>query len=235
MRAIDYLFKCSYKFNIEFSLPINTNKGAVIVETRNIKDFGLIVKNHLYFLPKDYGLTVFHSNANERYVKDQLHDVIRVNYQNIGEANLSASGYNTLLTSKHFWSIIPYQKVLIFQMDSLLLRNGVEFFEAYDYIGAPWYHIGKEVGNGGLSLRSKKMMLDIINHVQYKESIHGNEDVYFSKLIKSVGGIIASTEVAAHFSVETMYYDRPIGIHAADKWLTKQQLETIYTNSISEF
>jgi hypothetical protein len=51
---------------------MNSNKGAVIVETRQVKDFGLIVKNHLHFLPPHYGLTVFHANKNTNFVQNEL-------------------------------------------------------------------------------------------------------------------------------------------------------------------
>ena len=232
MRANEYLIRAKSHFDRTYSLPIYPNKGAAIVETRCMKDFGLIVKNHLFFLPKDYGLTVFHSNANEEYVKYELRDVIGVNYQNIGSATLSESGYNSMLTSNHFWSLIPYEKVLIFQCDSLLLRHGIEQFEQYDYIGAAWKHIGNEVGNGGLSLRSVDVMKRIIATVPYIQSIHGNEDIFFSKRIKSAGGFIASNDVANMFSVETTFYPYPVGVHAADKWLTNEQLSTIYNNSL---
>lgn len=234
MNQTEYIHKISHKIDREYLLPINPIKGSVIVETRKVKDIGLIIKNHLHFMPAYYGLTVFHSNMNSEFIKNELNDIVGVNYANTGETHLSATAYNYMLTSEWFWKLIPYQKTLIFQADSLLLRTGVDLFEGYDYCGACWDHMGKQVGNGGLSLRTNELMKQIIKKFQYNPNHHGNEDVYFSKNIESFGGIKPSCEVANHFAVETMYYDRPIGLHAAWKFLSKNQMDTIYTNSIKE-
>ena len=234
MNASQYLQTIKSKIDREYLLSMNSNKGAVIVETRQIKDFGLIVKNHLHFLPSHYGLTVFHSNKNTNFVQNELEDVAGVNYVNMGDSHLNEMAYNFMLTSEWFWKLVPYQKVLIFQVDSLLLRTGVDLFEGYDFCGACWKHINKQVGNGGLSMRTNDLMKEIIRKFKYNPVHHGNEDVFFSNNIESFGGIKPSCEVANHFSVETMYYDKPIGVHAADKWLTREQLTTIYNNSINE-
>jgi hypothetical protein len=234
MRASDYLQKIKDKLRPEYRLDIMPKKGAVIVETRQVKDLGLIVKNHLHFLPNDYGLTVFHSNLNRDFVYKELKDISGVNWINIGNNHLSETTYNYLLTSDYFWKMLCYEKTLIFQTDSLMLRNGIDLFERYDYIGAVWKHIGKQVGNGGFSLRTNSIMKEICKAEKYNHIAHGNEDIYFSNRIEKYKGKKASADVAQMFSVETMYYDRPIGVHAADKWLSKTELETIYTNSLNE-
>lgn len=234
MNAITYLNTIKEKIDREYLIPIETAKGAVIVETREVRDFGLIVKNHLYFLPPHYGLTVFHSNKNEGFVHNELESITGVNYVNTGSTHLNSIAYNYLLTSEWFWKLIPYEKSLIFQVDSLLLRKGVELFEPYDFIGACWSHINKQVGNGGLSLRTNELMKQMINKFKYNPNTHGNEDVFFSNNIDSFGGLKPSCEIANNFSVETMYYDKPIGVHAPEKWLKPEQLNTIYTNSLNE-
>ena len=58
-----------------------------------------------------------------------------------------------LLTSVWFYEQInaTANKILIFQTDSCLLKEGIDKFIDYDYIGAPWAHYNNEVGNGGFS------------------------------------------------------------------------------------
>lgn len=172
------------------------------------------------FLPKDWELVVFtgHNNAfaqaelvgfNARFIK------IHVNH-------LNASLYNKLLTSLDFWNVLNYERVLIFQHDSGLLREGITEFLEYDFIGAPIKHIKYPALNGGLSLRNPKKMIEVIEGLKYNETIHGNEDMYFCNHMK-----VAPIEEARKFSCETMFELGTLGFHAIEKWLTKQQVLTI--------
>jgi hypothetical protein len=82
----------------------------------------------------------------------------------------------------------------------------------YDYIGAPWYNpVGKDdlrVGNGGFSLRSKKLIeacKEISKHLDSK--LIGNEDMFICQYSKEVlentyGIKFAPVKLAAKFSVE---------------------------------
>lgn len=145
----------------------------------------------------------------------------------------SANDYNNLLTSVKFWSEYQhYEKVLIFQSDSGLLREGVEEFMEYDYVGAPWKknapwsRLDRAGGNGGLSLRCPKKALNLINRLPY-DPRYGNEDVYFTHYLEKVGGKVAPYEVCKKFSVETEYQLGTFGYHAIDKHLSPSQCDTI--------
>lgn len=233
MTIPEYIQSLKPTINRPYSVPTDAKKGAVIVETREIKDFGLIVKNHLHFLPKDYGLTVCHSYDNEKFVEEELKDIIGVNWLVIGSMEMNNANYNKLLTSSYFWNLIPYEKCLIFQADSLLLRKGIERFETFDYVGAPWLNnaMPKLGGNGGLSLRSKSKTLETINKFHFNQGAHGNEDVYYSMNLK---GNKADKNIGMQFSVETIYFPKPIGLHAADKYLKPEQISEILTKSLEE-
>lgn len=196
-------------------------KGAVIVETRNLYNLVEIIENHMKYLPDDWGLTIFHSSLNEQVLKNNF---IGVKFVNLLVDTIDNMHYNKLLTSVSFWEEVPYDKVLVFQSDSMLLRKGVEDFLEWDYVGGPWkFQI--HGGNGGLSLRSKKAMIDVINSVDYDKSIHGNEDVYYSNFIEGV----APREVCEKFSCETIFKLGTLGYHAIDKWLTEEECSQIKT------
>lgn len=91
----------------------------------------------------------------------------------------------------------------------------------YDYIGATWwYKDGKNVGNGGFSLRSKKL-LDIISELDIKDC-HPEDDVICRRLrpmLESEYGIKFATEdVANRFSIEAFNspdntYNGQFGFH----------------------
>lgn len=137
--------------------------------------------------------------------------------------------YNEVLTSVEFWSkLLDYDKVLIFQHDSMLLRKGIQEFMGYDYVGAPW-KFQDHGGNGGLSIRNPKAMLACIEKQPWNPKI-GNEDVYFSNLLKDMPEYkLAPREVCRKFSCESIFQLGTLGYHAIDKYLTDEEVIQIKT------
>lgn len=178
--------------------------GAVIIDNRPI-DLNWLFEFKLK-IPRDWG-----------YMCIKNHGVRTLN------------DYNKLMTSRHLWESIPFDKVLIFQQDSDLLRPGVEEFLEWDYIGAPW-QFQQHGGNGGLSLRSKEMMLRIIDGKPYEgPGVDGYEDVYFSNNMERFGGKLAPREICKKFSVESIFELGTLGYHAIDKYLNHDQVKQIKT------
>jgi hypothetical protein len=75
----------------------------------------------------------------------------------------------------------------------------------YDYIGAPWWYIdGMNVGNGGFSLRSKKLHF-IVGNDRNITKRHPEDDVIcrqYRKHLEGYGLTWAPEEVAREFSIE---------------------------------
>lgn len=125
----------------------------------------------------------------------------------------NANGYNNFLLS-NFSSYIETDYFLVVQYDGFAVDKmqwSNDFFN-YDYIGAPWIDKGSKfrVGNGGFSLRSKKLQLAI-----EKEKLkllpnkkHGlNEDRIIcdyarKRLEKKYNINFANIEIADRFSFE---------------------------------
>lgn len=198
-------------------------KGAVIVETRLIPNMECIIEKHMSFLPPDWGLTIFHSPLNETILKGCFPTA---NFVNLGFNFMTEHQYNDLLTSAEFWNKLPYDKVLVFQTDSMLLREGIEEFLKWDYVGAPW-KFQLHGGNGGLSLRTKSVMLDIISRFKFLRGYYGNEDIYFSNFILKSSHKIAPRSVCSKFSCETIFELGTLGYHAIEKHLTIEQVNQI--------
>ena len=133
----------------------------------------------------------------------------------------SARDYNSVLTNPAFWRGCRYDRVLIFQHDSGLLRHGIEDFLEYDFIGAPIANIPGCM-NGGLSIRNPEMMY--ITCVNYKYDHSCNEDVWFCNHLK---GNLPTKEVAQKFSVETIFGLGSLGYHAIDKYMTINEIDLI--------
>lgn len=134
--------------------------AAVIVETRNFEGFGTIVRDHMKFLPEGWALEVYCSDDNEAFLQQELEGMVYNIHAGYTVAN--TMDYNKILMSKEFWSYLTkYERVLMFQTDSEILRSGIEEFLMYDYVGAPWT-VKTRGGNGGLSIRNPKAMLEAI-------------------------------------------------------------------------
>lgn len=112
---------------------------------------------------------------------------------------------------------------MVIQFDGFILnpQEWSPLFLHYDYIGAPWpvhNHGSYNVGNGGFSLRTKRLA-DYIAKQHYdfsKEKIH--EDVYVCRkmrpMIEKEGMHFAPDSIASHFSAESYLYRYPtFGFH----------------------
>lgn len=136
----------------------------------------------------------------------------------------SAREYNSVLTNPAFWSGCRYDRVLIFQHDSGLLREGIEEYLEYDFIGAPIKHMPGYM-NGGLSIRNPKLMLEICKDNPYNGQI--NEDCYFVENLRKMSAKLPDLKTAKMFSVETIFGLGSLGYHAMDKYLTNTQVNQI--------
>ena len=137
--------------------------------------------------------------------------------------------YNEILCSIEFWSrYVDYDRVLIFQHDSMLLRDGIEEFLEWDYVGAPWFEGAawarqdRAGGNGGLSIRNPRAHIEVLEREKYHPS-KNNEDVFFVHRLDNV----APFEVCNTFSCETVYQLGTLGYHAIDKYLTEDEQDRI--------
>lgn len=157
----------------------------------------------------------------------------------------------------------PY--VLIVQYDGFILNpeQWTDEFLKYDYVGAPWlvdnffvdhFKFPKEllgktvVGNGGFSLRSKKLIslcASLVNREFFK--VHHPEDlaicVYDRKFFEDNGIKFAPFEVAKKFSFEGEFgerkdWDGEFGFHGfswtdISKWLEKHPEYSLNNGKIS--
>ena len=190
--------------------------AAVIVDTRRLSLYQVITE-HLFYLPKYTKLYIFSSEDN-RHLQEMLNcefHVVEIN---------DIRGYNKLLKSKNFWNKIKEENILIFQEDSRLLREGIEDFYEYDYIGAVW-DFYPFVGNGGLSFRHKSAMLKVLEVCNPENDI--NEDVYFAWGCNVLKLNLAPVHVANKFSCETQFNLGTLGYHAIEKYLSLEQVNEI--------
>ena len=199
---------------------------AVIIEPRCHKALEFVLENFFTNLSDEWSFIIYHGTENEAFCKDVVKNLSSYNrlvkYVNLYQTNLTGSQYNALLKNLMFYSHIETEIFLVFQTDSIILnKDQLNEFLAYDYVGAPWAAYGW-VGNGGLSLRRKSKMIEII-HAKSSNN-NENEDIYFCHAQHNVPMSVPSFEEAKRFSVETVFHDTPFGIHNAWRYLSVDQI-----------
>jgi hypothetical protein len=177
-----------------------------------------------------------------------------INVIHLNINNLNTTTYSLLLADIKFWNLLHGTKILIYQEDSIIFKNNINDFIKWDYIGAPWPQHQNDtltlVGNGGLSLRTKQCMIDVIhkqniNNISINSSTlinmkHGGlticpEDVYFCKSMETYNiGKISDWNTASNFSTESILNLHSFGGH--NFWLCDPEWkERIYKHNIIQF
>jgi hypothetical protein len=207
---------------------------AVLVEFRCFPHIEFIIRNNILKLGCKWGHTVICGNNNYDYVKnicEQISPKIKVIHTNYN--NLTPSQYSELLCSVDFWNLLHGKKILIYQEDSIIFKNNIDYFLYFDYIGAPWYSEKNDnkcaVGNGGISLRTKDIMIKIIKEISVYDTKFNSdtlkymndtkssfppEDVYFTKNMEDLSiGVLADRDSAFKFSTESIFNENSFAGH----------------------
>jgi hypothetical protein len=206
---------------------------AVIIEPRCHKALRFVLENFFTNLSDEWSFIIFHGTENEDFCKNVVQEINiiqqrAVKFVNLHEKNLNVDQYNLLFKNLSFYSHVETEMFLVFQADSMILnKDQINEFLQYDYVGAPWKAFGW-VGNGGLSLRRKSKMIEII-HAKSSANDTRNEDMYFCHTQHNVPMSVPSFEEAKRFSVETVFYMSPFGIHNPWRWILPEELDALTT------
>lgn len=235
--------------NIEIPEFIQGNKfETVFIEFRKFPHVELLIRNTILKLNNKWSHTVICGNTNYKLMKKICKKIspnikiLKTDYD-----NLKPSEYSKFLASIDFWDLLHGEKILIYQEDSLIFKDNINDFLKFDFIGAPFPKTENDtpnsVGNGGLSLRSKSVMKEVINNISIDEtnledstlnymrltnSYIPPEDVYFSKNMQELKiGIVADWNNAFEFSSERIYNPNSFGGHKF--WLSNSKWKSQLT------
>jgi glycosyltransferase involved in cell wall biosynthesis len=218
-------------------LPVisqNNIYEAVLIEYRCFPHLEFLIRNAIIKLGEKWSHSIVCGTNNYEYMLSMCANispeitVIKTEYD-----NLNQSTYSMLLASKKFWELFAGEKILLYQEDSCIFKSNVEDFLQWDYIGAPWTKTQNDtpncVGNGGLSLRTKQRMIDIIERISIEHTEISShtiaymknakmticpEDVYFAKNMQTYNlGRVADWDSASEFSTELIYNENSFGGH----------------------
>ena len=224
---------------------------AVIVEPRCDPFLVKIIDHFLDVLPTHlWNVVVFHGNMNRIMLEGVFGENGRVRLIHLPVDNLNRELYSRLLLYREFYECIGPEHILIFQTDTCLNAKNIGFLDkllGYDYVGAPWskkvvsltepkkHNI---VGNGGLSLRRKSSMIKVCQLIEKKPKYQYLWGYHEDQVITSIlhSGLVAgpvkmpSHDIARKFSVESVFYPEPLGIHQAWRWLSTKDFAKLRAN-----
>jgi len=198
---------------------------AVIIEPREHPALEFVLQNFNDNLSDEWQFVVFHGNKNIEYTQkicDKVFKKDRVKLVNLGIDNLTISEYSGLFYNNILYDNISTETFLIFQTDSIICskyKDTINEFLDYDYVGAPWAN--GDIGNGGLSLRKKSKMLEIVEKCKNKKvgDNYINEDMIFFNGCNVVELNKPNFDKAKKFSLETVFNEKSFGIHKAYAYL----------------
>lgn len=199
---------------------VHTNRttnqqAAVIVETRRAFFLEHVIRTTMKTLGSDWNLHILHGAHNGDHLKERLRGW-NVTFSQLVDANLTPAGYNALLTSKSFWGRFGEPRLLMFQLDTVLLRSPPDSVWQYAMVGAP---CGTDTLNGGLSTRLKAHMIDVLCRAPHRPPGE-NEDVYFTRELRKLSPhMVPHLLDAARVFVESPGWltAEPAGAHGTDK------------------
>jgi len=211
-----------------------TNKKCVLIEPRKHPLLKFVVYNFMWLLaPKGYGLHIFCGTENRDFVEDICKDMNEVSFYTLPYDNLSEPLYNMLLTNPQFYECIDGHPdhILIFQTDTILLKDNVDDYLEWDYIGAAWKHTlhSNRGMNGGLSLRNRNAMIKLLTENPLLRM--DNEDGHIS-YTNSDKLHLPPLEKRLEFSVETVWKcECPTGFHATYKFQPEERIKECLENT----
>ena len=246
----------SYIRNIPLpEILLNSELEAVLIEYRCFPHLEFLIRNAILKLGKKWSFTIVCGRLNHEFIKNMCSDIsLNIKIILTPFDNLYPSEYSSFLASRDFWNRLYGKKILIYQEDSIIFKKNIEDFLHWDYIGAPWTFESNNnlnnVGNGGLSLRTKDVMTKILttisitktkineSTIQYMKNTNSSiipEDVYFSKNMEDLRiGKIADRCSALKFSTESISNENSFGGH--NFWIGNSNWKKmIYTNNIITF
>jgi hypothetical protein len=206
---------------------------VVLIEGRKPKSLPIVIRSIFENLDGSWDLMLFHSTENESWMRGIVEEQFpghkgRITMKMIPgrPSNIDIDYYNSLMmTRESILDEIPTEMFMMMQTDSILCRGKghiLKDFMKYDYVGAPWSHSEHtgNVGNGGLSLRRKSKMLEILEKCPKGQH---QEDGFFSSGCDLVKPYKPSAEEAGRFSIESIYGPESFGVHKP--WLHIIDLE----------
>uniref|UniRef100_A0A7S1N7T7 DUF5672 domain-containing protein n=2 Tax=Eutreptiella gymnastica TaxID=73025 RepID=A0A7S1N7T7_9EUGL len=219
-----------------------------LVEQARVK---AIIKLFIDYLGPTWIIQIFYTPISKdftlRFMKDLQSPTVLC--EPIGKNLPTRRHYTALLKSPEFWRQMRGEKVLSFQTDTVICKKAprkVDDFLEWDYIGAPWSgnHLrGPGIersltdstighcllgGNGGLSIRTKSVILRTLEAFPPDEfGPMGPEDGFYVKWLPLLGFKVAPFGVATQWASELWWLNKhSVGFHQLNEVSIQKVMHT---------
>ncbi|KAK6337708.1 hypothetical protein TWF696_001191 [Orbilia brochopaga] len=230
-------------------LTYNKSKVALLIEDRPLGQLAPLTLHMINVVPPDW---VFRFYGSQESINHLNHSLPIQMWERLGKltmelvpSNLTLHGQQELsrtFTNLWFYETLlaPAEYLLVFQTDSILCANSgkdLNDWLQYDWVGAPWVKNAQSGGNGGLSLRRVRPIIDLLKKESRPDGHPELEDLWLCNRLAKMPGInMANGSMEAHFSVEAVWEDKPMGYHTGwsgarlppDVWGTAEKRKAIY-------
>ncbi|KAF3903821.1 hypothetical protein AA313_de0206134 [Arthrobotrys entomopaga] len=230
-------------------LAFNKSKVALLIEDRPLGQLAPLMLHMMNVVPPDW---VFRFYGSQSSIDHLNHSLPIQMWERLGKltmelvpSNLTLHGQQELsktFTNLWFYETLlaPAEYLLVFQTDSVMCANSgmnLNDWLHFDWVGAPWTKDAKYGGNGGLSLRRVKPIIELLMTQARPEGHPELEDLWLCNRLAAMPGVnMANGSIEAQFSVEAVWHERPMGYHTGwsgarlpgDVWGTPEKRKHIY-------
>jgi hypothetical protein len=235
-----------------FHVTANNSYESLFTLFENFPHVEFIIKNTITKLPMTWCHTILCTPKTEEFAEALVKRISpNIKIITIPYDVTTFREKNKLLTSTTVWNALSSTKILLYDEQTCILKNNIDSYIGFDYVGAPWKtpinangsnNYSHRVGNGSFSLRTREVMLniacsnkpreidygnaDIAEHIEMDENYVPPEDVFYTAcmLLQQNDGSatqphclgllrLPNADIAKTFSVESVPYDSPFGIH----------------------
>lgn len=179
----------------------------------------------------NFGAKKLFTKINENFVTESGIEIINTNEIK------SLVDYNRF-NMKILYEYIKTDFVLVVEYDGFILNPDAwedEFLE-YDYIGAPWwYKDGHNVGNGGFSLRSKRLLEILYKDDFINQTFPDDRHICrtYRTYLESKGIKFAPEVLARKFSIEGELHYKEKWTNTGDVWTNQFGFHGLHKTNIS--
>ncbi|EWC47200.1 hypothetical protein DRE_03319 [Drechslerella stenobrocha 248] len=230
-------------------LNYNKTKVALLIEDRPLGQLAPLTLHMINVVPPDWTFRFYGSKESINHLNHSL--PIQM-WERLGKltmelvpSNLTLHGQQELsktFTNLWFYETLlaPAEYLLVFQTDSIMCANSgmnLNDWLHYDWVGAPWVKNAQSGGNGGLSLRRVKPIIELLKRESRVDGDPQLEDLWLCNRLAQMEGVhMANGSTEAHFSVEAIWEEKPMGYHTGwsgarlppDVWGEPEKRKKIY-------